>query len=244
MARGFLRFLRGNVIGLLALFVALGGTTYAASTALIGKNTVASPQVVNGSLQTKDLSKKARKALKGNRGLTGLPGTAGAPGANGAKGATGAQGPIGPSATYQNHVAANLGISTSSGTPTTINTLSLPGPATYLVSASASMFDGAAAPSTCTIFARITRNGTQVGDHGEVGTTHPTVSEYIESTLSMQRLLTVAAPSQTINVTAYRNFGGGTCTVFNRTLTATLVGTGTGTLAHTSAAKATGAAAR
>ena len=40
-------------------------TTYAASSALIGKNTVASPQVVNGSLQTKDLSAKARKALKG-----------------------------------------------------------------------------------------------------------------------------------------------------------------------------------
>ena len=59
---------------MLALFLALGGTTYAASTALIGKNSVASPQVVNGSLQTKDLSAKARKALKGNRGLRGLTG--------------------------------------------------------------------------------------------------------------------------------------------------------------------------
>ena len=74
MPRGFLRFLRRNTIALLALFLALGGTTYAASTALIGKNTVASPQVVNGSLQTKDLSKKARLALKGNRGLRGLQG--------------------------------------------------------------------------------------------------------------------------------------------------------------------------
>ena len=71
MTRGFLRFLRGNTIALLALFLALGGTTYAASTALISKNSVASPQVVNGSLQAKDLSKKARKALKGNRGLRG-----------------------------------------------------------------------------------------------------------------------------------------------------------------------------
>ncbi len=76
MTRGFVRFLRGNTIALLALFLALGGTTYAASTALIGKNSVASPQVVNGSLQAKDLSKKARKALKGNRGLRGLPGSA------------------------------------------------------------------------------------------------------------------------------------------------------------------------
>jgi hypothetical protein len=90
MTKGFLRFLRGNMIALLALFIALGGTTYAASTSLIGKNTVASPQVVNGSLQTKDLSKKARKALKGNRGVRGLTGAAGA---QGPKGATGPQGP-------------------------------------------------------------------------------------------------------------------------------------------------------
>ena len=66
MTRGFLRFVRANAIAMLALFIALTGTTYAASTGLIGANTVASPQVVNGSLQTKDLSGKARKALKGN----------------------------------------------------------------------------------------------------------------------------------------------------------------------------------
>ncbi len=90
MTRGFGRFLRRNTLAMLALFLALGGTTYAASTALIGKNTVASPQVVNGSLQTKDLSAKARKALKGNRGIRG---PAGAAGVAGPKGATGAQGP-------------------------------------------------------------------------------------------------------------------------------------------------------
>ena len=89
MTKGFLRFLRRNTIALLALFLALGGTTYAASTALGPRNSVASPQVVNGSLKTKDLSAKARKALKGNRGLRGLRGLAGA---QGAKGATGAQG--------------------------------------------------------------------------------------------------------------------------------------------------------
>jgi hypothetical protein len=93
MTRGFGRFLRRNTLAMLALFLALGGTTYAASTALIGKNTVASPQVVNGSLQTKDLSAKARKALKGNRGARGPAGAAGAAGPAGPKGATGPQGP-------------------------------------------------------------------------------------------------------------------------------------------------------
>ena len=92
MTTGFLRFLRRNTIALLALFLALGGTTYAASTALIGKNTVASPQVVNGSLKTKDLSKKARAALKGNRGPRGFTGAQGAKGATGAQGIQGIQG--------------------------------------------------------------------------------------------------------------------------------------------------------
>jgi hypothetical protein len=90
MIRALGRFLRRNTIALVALFVALGGTTYAASTALIGTNTVASPQVVNGSLQTKDLSGQARKALKGNRGFRGLVG------ARGARGPTGVQGAQGP----------------------------------------------------------------------------------------------------------------------------------------------------
>jgi len=92
MGRGLGRFLRQNTIALLALFLALGGTTYAASTGLIGKNTVGSPQVVNGSLQAKDLSAKARKALKGNRGLRGLRGLQGLQGPKGATGAQGVQG--------------------------------------------------------------------------------------------------------------------------------------------------------
>jgi len=99
MTKGFLRFLRRNTIALLALFLALGGTTYAASTALGPRNSVASPQVVNGSLQTKDLSAKARKALKGNRGLRGLAGAQGAKGATGVQGVQGVQGVAGTPAT-------------------------------------------------------------------------------------------------------------------------------------------------
>jgi hypothetical protein len=43
MTRGFLRFLRGNVIALLALFIALGGTTYAATA--LPKNSVGAKQL-------------------------------------------------------------------------------------------------------------------------------------------------------------------------------------------------------
>jgi hypothetical protein len=91
MHRGFTRLLRRHSVALLALFLALGGTSYAAST-LVGKNSVGSAQVINGSLQTKDLSKKARKALKGNRGPRGLRGAQGPQGATGAQGVHGIQG--------------------------------------------------------------------------------------------------------------------------------------------------------
>lgn len=91
MERGIVRFLRQHSIALLALFVALGGTSMAA--VQLAKNSVGTLQVRNGSLQTIDMSKKARAALKGNRGLRGAQGPAGARGTTGATGpATGAAG--------------------------------------------------------------------------------------------------------------------------------------------------------
>jgi hypothetical protein len=94
MPRGFVRFLRRNTIALLALFIALSGTTYAAST-LLPRNSVGTAQLKNGAVTKKKINKKTIKALKGNRGprgFTGAAGAPGAPGAPGAKGATGAQG--------------------------------------------------------------------------------------------------------------------------------------------------------
>ncbi len=88
-----------TVISVIALFVALGGTSYAAVTALLPKNSVGSAQVINGSLQKSDLSTKAVAALKGSRGPQGPQGVAGAvgpPGAPGPQGAAGAVGPQGP----------------------------------------------------------------------------------------------------------------------------------------------------
>jgi hypothetical protein len=65
----------------------------AASNLVLAKNSVGSKQVINGSLQQADLSKKARKALKGS---TGPRGFTGAQGAQGAKGPSGQPGPEGP----------------------------------------------------------------------------------------------------------------------------------------------------
>lgn len=55
-------------------------------------NLIDSGDVRDGSLKTKDLSKKARKALKGNRGPRGATGPVGPPGATGPAGQDGADG--------------------------------------------------------------------------------------------------------------------------------------------------------
>jgi hypothetical protein len=84
-----------TIIAVIALFAALGGTSYAAVTKLLPKNSVGSAQVINGSLLKKDLSKKTVAALKGNRGPAGPAGAQGAAGPAGPQGATGPQGPKG-----------------------------------------------------------------------------------------------------------------------------------------------------
>jgi hypothetical protein len=81
------------LVALIALFVALGGTSYAALK--LPANSVGSAQVINGSLQTGDLAKKTAAALKGKPGQQGSQGTPGATGATGATGAAGATGPAG-----------------------------------------------------------------------------------------------------------------------------------------------------
>jgi hypothetical protein len=75
------------VISLVALFVALGGTTYAATS--LPKNSVGTKQLKSGAVTKKKINKKTIATLRGARGLhgatgaTGPPGTAGAPGAPG-----------------------------------------------------------------------------------------------------------------------------------------------------------------
>jgi len=63
MLRGIAAYVRRHHIALLALFFALGGTAVAASNSLLPRNSVGSAQVINGSLQKKDLAGKAVKAL-------------------------------------------------------------------------------------------------------------------------------------------------------------------------------------
>jgi Collagen triple helix repeat (20 copies) len=96
MLRRSASYIARHHVALLALFVALGGTSFAAGNAVLARNSVGTRQVIDGSLQTNDLSSKARTALKGKTGLRGATGVPGAPGATGSPGATGATGPQGP----------------------------------------------------------------------------------------------------------------------------------------------------
>jgi Collagen triple helix repeat (20 copies) len=82
------------VVALIALFVALGGTGYAALR--LPKNSVGTVQLVNGAVTKTKIAKKTIASLHGSRGKTGPAGSTGAAGAAGATGAAGAQGPFGP----------------------------------------------------------------------------------------------------------------------------------------------------
>jgi hypothetical protein len=87
-----------NVVSLIALFVALGGTSIAAVSLKRGQvksqhlagNAVTSPKVRNGSLLAGDF--RAGQLPAGERGQQGERGAPGAPGANGTNGANGSDG--------------------------------------------------------------------------------------------------------------------------------------------------------
>jgi hypothetical protein len=100
--------LRGHFVAYLALFFALGGTSFAAVNAL-PKNSVGSPQIKNGSIQKIDISKRTVSALRGLRGARGLTGATGSTGATGATGAQGIKGDTGApgSALAYAHVLAD-----------------------------------------------------------------------------------------------------------------------------------------
>lgn len=80
-----------NVLALLALFIALGGTSYAAFT--LPKNSVGTRQIKPRAVTLSKIATPARKSLQGQ---TGPPGRTGQVGSAGPAGPTGPAGPAGP----------------------------------------------------------------------------------------------------------------------------------------------------
>jgi hypothetical protein len=88
------------VISIVALFVAMGGTGYAASqiprgsvgAAQLKKNAVSSPKVKNGSLALNDFKIAERTKLRGSAGARGAAGARGSQGLGGSRGLSGLEG--------------------------------------------------------------------------------------------------------------------------------------------------------
>ena len=98
-------YLRAHHIGLIALFVALGGTSYAALK--LPANSVGTKQLKKDAVTLKKIDRSARKALEGQQGDTG------ARGPTGATGATGLRGPQGPGATRLDWSGTQAGTTTT-----------------------------------------------------------------------------------------------------------------------------------
>jgi hypothetical protein len=90
MPRGIGRFARQNAIGLLALFIALGGTSYAAVS--LPKNSVGTKQIKNGAVTKAKINSKAISALRGRAGPPGAKGATGDQGIQGIQGLPGSKG--------------------------------------------------------------------------------------------------------------------------------------------------------
>ncbi len=141
------RLTYGNVVASLALFVALGGTSYAIASNSVGtkqlkRNAVTSSKVRNGTLRARDIHKASlgadRLTAAARASLTGQTGPKGATGLTGAKGATGA---AGPSNTYASATEAGVSISALPGT--IAREVTVPA-GDYVVSATAALDNGQA----------------------------------------------------------------------------------------------------
>jgi hypothetical protein len=114
------RLTYANVVASLALFIALGGVSVAATqlaansvgTTQLKANAVTGAKVKNGSLTASDLTEAARATLKGETGATGPAGAAGA---------------AGTSAAYATPASApSVAFATTAGTSVSVAQLSVP----------------------------------------------------------------------------------------------------------------------
>jgi hypothetical protein len=126
--------LQRHLVGYLALFVALGGTSFAAAALINGS------QIKPHTIPKNRLTKSAIASLKGSRGprgpqgdsgpqgSTGLQGAQGAQGAAGPQGPPGVQGPPGPVSAYEVlHPALPTDITaTSANSPTVVTQVDVP----------------------------------------------------------------------------------------------------------------------
>jgi hypothetical protein len=188
-------YLRRHHVALLALVIALGGTSYAA--VQLPKNSVGTTQIKPKAVTPAKLSKKVQTQLA-------AAGTAGPPGAAGPKGDPGDKGDLGP--TSAGVGGTNTSVTPTAGSPilgTTTVTLSEPGKVLVLMMGTFSV--------RCTAAGACTRQiSVQVG-----GTTVPGAFGSIDSTANVEASQTVDAAGILANVPA----GTHTVTIASRVAT-------------------------
>jgi hypothetical protein len=151
------------LVAFLALLVAFSGTSYASDVTAAAKHLITGKDVKNGSLQVKDLSRKARKTLKGNRGKTGPQGPQGIQGIQGVKGDQGIPGPTSGATT-----TVSTGTITGCG-PSTVasQTVRLTRPAEILAAAGGAWARNSTDLDTGVVTAELVKDGTVVASTPE-----------------------------------------------------------------------------
>lgn len=225
-----------TIIASLALLVAFGGGGAAYARALISGSAIK-----NHSIAAKKLTRKAIRSLRGKRGPRGHVGPKGATGATGPTGATGRvgatgpRGPVGPSNSVENLDAANTGLGADDTHPVALTTLTLPGPASYLVTASGSVFPSGATPGNCDGGFQLDLDGFKSAHGGlsynEAGGSVDASGNYVVGTYAVTQLVTVPGGSHTLTVDAWKHLGTNACVAFGNSLVATEVGSATTTTA-------------
>lgn len=214
-------------VAFVALLAALSGTAVAlpgkngVDSGDIRKNAVNSKKVKNNSLLLADFKASERSKLRG---------PAGAQGAQGPAGPQGPQGPVGPSRSFFNDRTAALTIPESGGgLGTPITTLTLPGPATYLVQATGTISRNLPNGDSGAHQVQLRRDDDllkAVTVTPVKGTTAAAIASY-----SLVALVNVPGPSNVVRINGFNQNGGGTTSSANHAgMTATLVGEATGAL--------------
>jgi hypothetical protein len=219
MPRRVRSHLTGNLLAYIALFVALGGTSYAVArlpansvgAKQIKRNAVRSSDVKNFALLARDF--KRGELPKGARGPKGDPGSKGDPGPKGEPGARGSAGPRGERGPSDLFAAAFLPVSIppTATTPFSLADIDLPA-GSYIVTANAYVRNGVATQQglTCAIG---TPGLTDAGDRDfavdvvelELGASRTPNAD----TLALTGLSTLSEPD-TVTFDCFKSGGGGT----------------------------------
>jgi hypothetical protein len=204
-----------NVVATLALFVALGGVSYAAvelparsvGTRELKTGAVTSGKVRNGTLRRRDF--KSGQVPRGSAGRDGADGAAGASGADGRPGASGAAGPKGERGATGAKGDAGPAATGSPGADGPAGPAGLEGPAGPAGPAGADGDSGAKGPAGATGAAGPQGPGGPIGPQGPAGVVSTAkISGLIVDTAADANAYQFLGPQVTVTTTATQRLTG------------------------------------